>query len=388
MKIKPILLLTLVFAALSLASLACSVAIPQISEAPSVQEVSIEEAPSVVSEVEPTLSSSSGAAPVNPSLDLISQQEAFISLYQNVSPGVVSVLVASPQGSGQGTGFVIDKEGHIITNFHVVNGAEYIEIGFTSGLHAVAEVIGLDSDSDLAVLKVDISADELHPLKLGDSDAIQVGQIVIAIGNPFGLNSTMTTGIISGLGRTMDSLNQSPGGQPFSTGDLIQTDAAINPGNSGGPLLNLLGEVVGINRSIRTLNVNVDDEPINSGIGFAVSVNILRRVVPSLIANGKYDYPYVGISSPNEITLADAEALGLDRTTGVFISSIVPDGPADNAGLRQGDLIIGINDHEVLQFGDFLSYLFKDTAAGDTVLITLIRNGEELQIDLILGSRP
>jgi 2-alkenal reductase len=197
----------------------------------------------------------------------------------------------------------------------------------------------------------------------------------------------MTTGIVSGLGRTGNSLNPTGDGAFFASGDLIQTDAAINPGNSGGPLLNLNGEVVGINRSIQTFNVNAENEPVNSGVGFAVSVNILKRVVPSLIANGSYDYPYLGISSPTEISLELAQELGLDRTTGVLLSEVVADGPAEDAGLQIGDLIIAIDDFEVRTFGELISYLFTNASAGDTITMTFIRDGEEMQTDLTLGSR-
>ena len=155
-----------------------------------------------------------------------------------------------------------------------------------------------DLDSDLAVIKVKAPVEQLHPLSLGDSDNVKVGQTVVAIGNPFGLNNTMTMGIISAKGRTMDSLRQTEDGNFYTAGDMLQTDASINPGNSGGPLLNLNGEVIGLNRSIRTTVSNSDGEPVNSGIGFAVSVNMIKRVVPILIEKGSYDYPYLGISTP------------------------------------------------------------------------------------------
>jgi len=349
-------------------------------------ETAVIDAPAT-SRAVPTLESV-GQAPVGaPAVDLISQQNALISLYENVSPGVVSIRVLTDLGGGQGSGFVIDHEGHIVTNFHVVQGATEIEVAFTSGLIVRGVVIGTDDDSDLAIIKVEVPADSLHPIALGDSSTVKVGQIVVAIGNPFGLSSTMTTGIVSGLGRTGESLNPAEGGQFFASGDLIQTDAAINPGNSGGPLLNLSGEVIGINRSIRTFNVNADDEPLNSGVGFAVSVNILKRVIPSLILNGFYEYPYLGISS-REIDLAASEQLGLGRTTGVLIVGLVPDAPADLAGLQLGDVIIAFNDQELRDFGELISYLFTQTAPGDAIIVTFIRDGEEMQTELVVGSRP
>lgn len=334
----------------------------------------------------PTLESV--APEISLSADLISQQDALISLYEAVSPGVVSIYVETEQSIGQGTGFVIDSDGHIVTNYHVVQDATYLEVAFSSGLKAVAVVVGLDTDSDLAIIKVDVGSEHLRPLALGDSEQLQVGEIVVAIGNPFGLSGSMTTGIVSSLGRSLDSLNASPGGQLFTAGDLIQTDAAINPGNSGGPLLNMRGEVVGVNRAIRTFNFNEDGDTLNSGIGFAVSVNIVKRVAPSLIANGHYDYPYLGLSSVSNLTLLDAEELGLDRTSGVFITEVAVDGPSDLAGLLVRDTIIAVDGRELRGFDEMISYLFIHTSPGDTIQFIVLRNGEEITVDLVLGARP
>ncbi len=379
--------LLLTIAIISLSTAACLGSLGDLfapSETPEATEVI--DAPGA-SEPVPTLVSAGQAPAGLPVVDLISQQDALISLYEIVSPGVVSIRVLTDLGGGQGSGFVIDHEGHIVTNFHVVQGATEIEVAFTSGLIVRGEVIGTDDDSDLAIIKVDVPADSLHPVALGDSSIVKVGQIVVAIGNPFGLSSTMTTGIVSGLGRVGESMNPAEGGQFFASGDLIQTDAAINPGNSGGPLLNLNGEVIGINRSIRTFNVNADDEPVNSGVGFAVSVNILKRVIPSLILNGFYDYPYLGISS-QELNLAVSEELGLGRTTGILIVNLAPDAPAELAGLQLGDVIIAFNDQELRDFGELISYLFTQTAPGDTITVTFIRDGEQQQTELVVGARP
>ncbi len=368
--------------ALLLSALACSTDLPfdNLFSTPS-SESAVE-----VGESLPTLESAISSVSI--SSDLISQQDALISLYELVSPGVVSIFAASPQGSGQGSGFVIDQEGHIVTNFHVVEGATYLEVSFSSGLKSTAEIIGVDTDSDLAVLKVDIPPEDLSPLALGSSDALRVGQIVIAIGNPYGLSASMSTGIVSSLGRSLDSLNQAESGQFFTAGDIIQTDAAINPGNSGGPLLNLKGEVIGINRAIRTFNFNDEGDSLNSGIGFAVSVDILKRVAPSLIATGSYEYPYLGLSSINALTLADAEQLGLDRTNGVYITEIANDGPAAEAGFLVGDMILEVDGLAVADFNAMISYLFVNTSPGERINFLVLRDNLEFNIDLILGARP
>ena len=336
---------------------------------------------------QPTLSSS-GSSDFDSNVEILSQQDALIALYENVNPGVVALFVVGDLGAGAGTGFVIDLDGHIVTNYHVVEDATDIQVTFPTGIKTRAEVVGIDTDSDLAVVKVEVDPAELHPLTLGDSDQLKVGQIVVAIGNPFGFSGTMTTGIVSGLGRSLSGLNASPTGQFFSAGDIIQTDAAINPGNSGGPLLNLNGEVIGINRAIQTFNQNSENEPINSGIGFAVSVNILKRVVPSLIADGFYNYPYLGISSPEEISLSAAEQLGLEKAVGVLIGSVTEGGPANTAGLKVGDVILALNGQDVLNFGDLISYLFTKTAPGDIVEFTVWREGETLVIPVEIGARP
>jgi 2-alkenal reductase len=271
--------------------------------------------------------SDQSSAPVN--VGAPQNQETLVALFQSVNPGVVAIKTVGEQAGSLGSGFVYDTKGNIVTNYHVVEGSTQLEVDFTSGFKTYGTVIGTDLDSDLAVIKVDAPAAELHPLTLGDSDALQVGQTVIAIGNPFGLSSTMTVGIVSALGRTLDSLHSTSGGGFFTAGDIIQTDAAINPGNSGGPLFNLNGEVVGINRAIRTVNSTDTGEPLNSGIGFAVSSNIVKRVAPSLIKVGRYDYPYLGVSSMDELSLPVIEALGLKSQVGAYVTSVVAGGPSD-----------------------------------------------------------
>jgi 2-alkenal reductase len=211
----------------------------------------------------------------------------------------------------------------------------------------------------------------------------------------------MTVGIVSSMGRTLESLRQSSSGAYFTAGGIIQTDAAINPGNSGGPLLNLQGEVIGVNRTIETTNFTATGEPTNSGIGFAISSNIIQRVVPYLIADGKYDYPYLGISSTEVISLLQAEALGLPQTTGVYVHVVTPGSPADKAGLRGGtrltdisglsaggDLLIAIDGQELQTFSDMLNYLFANKSPGDKVVFTVLRDEKTIEVELTLDKRP
>ncbi len=320
-----------------------------------------------------------------PAPDLVSQQDRLVALYESVSPGVVSIRT----GGGQGSGFVVDSNGHVVTNFHVVQDALSIEVNFPSGYKTRGDVIGTDPDSDLAVIQVDAPLEELHPLVLGDSSQARVGQTVVAIGNPFGLDGTMTVGIISALGRTLDSLREAPNSNQFFTaGDIIQTDAAINPGNSGGPLLNLNGEVVGVNRAIRTENFDVTGSPLNTGIGFAIPVNIVKRVVPHLIEQGFYSYPYLGVTSISELSLAVQEQLGLPQATGAYVSEVAPGGPADRGGLRSGDLIVRIDGQPVHVFGDLLSYLLTQKSPGDSVVLEVLRGDQQLELTVVLGERP
>jgi S1-C subfamily serine protease len=333
--------------------------------------------------------------------DINQQQETLVALYEKVMPGVVSLRVITDSGGSTGSGFVYDKQGHIITNYHVIQGAKEVEVDFPSGYKTFGTIVGTDLDSDLAVILADAPESELYPLPLGDSDTLKVGQTVVAIGNPFGLNGTMTTGIVSALGRTLESVRSAPDGGFFTAGAIIQTDAAINPGNSGGPLFNLKGEVIGVNRAIRTANFTGGGEPLNSGIGFAVSINIVKRVVPELIRSGKYDYPYVGISSRSDLSLFEIEALKLPRQTGAYIVSVQPNSPAAKAGLRGGnietsipgvlaggDLIVAVDGRPIHGFDDFLSYLIINKSPGDTIVLTIIRDGQEKDVSLVLDKRP
>jgi len=319
------------------------------------------------------------------------------SLYQSVIPGVVSIRT----DTGEGSGFVFDTDGHIVTNQHVIDGANTVEISFSSVFKAFGTVIGSDSDADLTVINVDAPTEQIHPLAIGDSDSLQVGQPVVAIGNPFGLSGTMTLGIISGLGRSQLSSQSSTGGF-FSTADIIQTDAAINPGNSGGPLFNMNGEVVGINQSIRTNSFNeVSGNAVNSGVGFSVSINLVKKVVPVLIRDGKYEYPYLGIYSSSDLSLSEMEALGLETYTGAYVLDITSGGPADQAGIRAGDtptrlqnlnaggdLIVAFDGKPVTSFEELLSYLITTKSPGDTVVLTVLRDGQSMDITVTLSARP
>ncbi|GAB4540629.1 MAG: trypsin-like peptidase domain-containing protein [Anaerolineales bacterium] len=327
----------------------------------------------------------------------LTDQERLVALYEAVNPGVVAIFT----DQGQGSGFVYDAQGNILTNYHVIENAKTVEVRFTSGYMVYGKVIGTDLDSDLAIVKVEAPANELHPLPLGDSNQLKVGQTVIAIGNPFGLESTMTVGIVSALGRTLESIHATPDGRPFTAGDIIQTDAAINPGNSGGPLFNINGEVVGINRAIRTESATVTGQPTNSGIGFAVSINMAKRVAPLLISTGKYDYPYLGVASMDSLSLEAISALGLKSYTGAYVTEVVKGGPADQAGVQAGsqatkinglmaggDLIVGIDGKEIRTFDDLIAYLITNKGPGDQVVLTVLRGDAKQDITVTLDKRP
>lgn len=349
----------------------------------------------------PALTTASPVSSQPGTVQLITESD-LAALYDRVNPGVVSIIVTTSDASGSGSGFVYDKEGHILTNYHVVEGAETIEVDFTDGNKVYADLIASDLDSDLAVIRVNVPEEELIPLPLGDSNTLKVGDQVVAIGNPFRLSSSMTLGIISAKGRMLDSIRTSADNSPFSAGDLIQTDASINPGNSGGPLLNMAGEVVGINRAIRTTGTTASGDPVNSGIGFSVSINIVKRVVPFLIRYGYYDYPFMGITSSSlDFTLSEWKSLGIDQTYGAYLTGITSGGPADLAGLRAGtvttdipgllaggDLIQAVDGQTVYVYGDLVTYIMTNKSPGETINLTIIRNGQSMEVPLTLGKRP
>lgn len=303
----------------------------------------------------------------------------------------------------QGSGFVYDKEGHIITNNHVVADATRITVIFSDDTEAEAEIVGTDPGSDLAVIKVDVDPDHLKPVVIGDSDSLQVGQLVAAIGNPFGLTGSMSTGIISGLGRTLPGGATSPSGVAFNIPDIIQTDTAINPGNSGGPLLNLSGEVIGVNTAIQTNGTTFGTTPSFGGISYVVPSNILTQVVPQLIENGEISYPWLGISGT---TLTDDLATAMDlpvEQNGVLVYEVIEDGPAAEAGLQGsdeqttingfnaiigGDVITKMNDQVINNFDDLLTYIVRQTSVGQTVTLEIIRDGETQTVEVTLLARP
>ena len=308
----------------------------------------------------------------------------------------VEPVPPQPQG-GVGSGFVYDQEGHIITNNHVVANASRIIVTFADETEVDATLVGADPDSDLAVIKVDVASDRLVPVILGDSDSLKVGQFVVAIGNPFGLEGSMTTGIISGLGRILPAGSPTAAGPRFSIPEIIQTDAAVNPGNSGGPLLNMRGQVIGVNTAI--------ESPVRAfgGIGYAVPASTVAQIAPQLIANGRVEHPWLGISGTTlGRELAQAMELDPDQR-GVLVFAVQEDSPAADAGLQGsttpttidglpaqigGDVIVQIDDQPVADFDDLLTYIVRQTEVGETVTLTVLRDGEPQEVELTLEARP
>lgn len=347
------------------------------------QQAAAEAAAQATAEAEPVV------AVANEGMDE-SLQNSLIELYDTVNPSVVFILVSAGFGAGgSGSGFVYDSAGHVVTNNHVVEGASIIEVVFADGTRSRAEIVGTDVDSDLAVIRVDELPESAPPLPLSSIEQVDVGQFVIAIGNPFGEQGSMSLGIVSGLGRSLLSQRADETGIPlgFQLPQVIQTDAPINPGNSGGPLLNLDGEVVGVNSAIRT------ETGTNSGVGFSIPVDAVARIAPSLIANGVHEYPFMGVNL-GTLDIARARELGFDRTTGAYIAEVRVGTPAAQAGLqgpsatRSGDLIIQIDDRPINSFDDLNAYLVFNTTVGQTIDVLVIRDGEEIVVPLTLGARP
>jgi S1-C subfamily serine protease len=317
------------------------------------------------------------------------------SLYKDVAPGVVNISVLIERqgqtGAGAGSGFVLDDHGHIVTNNHVVADAELISVVYEDGFESEAEVVGVDSDSDLAVIKVDSPYENARPLPLGNSDQIKTGDWVVAIGNPFGNQSSMTLGIVSAVGRSIPT-----GVTPFNIPHAIQTDAAINPGNSGGPLLNLEGEVIGVNAQIATGGAGA-----SAGVGFALPSNLVRKVVPVLIDEGEYIWPWLGASG-NDVNLLLARANNLNTQRGAYLASVTEGGPAAKAGLQGssgetkidgvtvplgGDVVTEIDGAQVLTFSDLAAEV-ADHHPGDTVNLKVLRDGKQMEFKVALEPRP
>ena len=327
--------------------------------------------------------------------------ESVIRVYRDWRPSVVTVISSvvqpgfrsEPQPAGTGSGFIIDDQGHILTNNHVVEDANRLEITLASGMTVSAELVGRDPRFDLAVIKADIPRDQLRVMTLADSDQVQVGEQAIAIGNPYGLEGTVTTGIVSSRRPLVN--------EPNSEGILvnaIQTDASVNPGNSGGPLMNARGEVIGVNTVGR-----LTESRAPAGLNFAIPINNVKRVLPDLLSKGSYAHPFVGIGSA-DITPQIASELGLPVQEGLLIQSVEQGSGADRAGLRGGsgqprevgarrlavggDIVLAIDGQKVRRPEDFIAYLELNKKAGENVTLTVMRDGQQREIPITLGERP
>ena len=366
-----------------------------------------------------------GAVPSGASGDLLAAYQGTLeNIYSTVSPSVVNIHVVQkvagsgtitsqipgfpffnlPQGGQQapqqyqsalGSGFIWDQNGDIVTNNHVVNGADTIEVTFSDGTIVPATLVGTDPDSDLAVIKVNVASDKLQPVKIADSSSVKVGQLAIAIGEPFGLEGTMTTGIISAVGRSLPADQNST--QSYSIPDVIQTDAPINPGNSGGVLVDAQGQVVGVTSAIESPSGS------NAGIGFAIPSTIVNKVIPALIQDGKYEHTWLGISGTNLVPEL-ATAMNLDASQrGALVEEVMPNSPAEQAGLQGsnnqvtiqgqnaivgGDVITAIDNQPVVQMDDLIAYLADSTTVNQKVTLTILRNGKQQTLDVTLAARP
>ena len=323
-----------------------------------------------------------------------SKKLSLIEIFEKSEPGVVRVNVQRDEIvegiNGVGSGFVFDKKGHIITNAHVIDDANKVIVTFLDGRSYNAKIIGIDEFTDIAVIKVNADLSLLRPLLVGDSSNLKVGEIIAAIGNPFGLSGSMTSGIVSQLGRLL------PSGAGYSIPDIIQTDAAINPGNSGGPLLNMRGEVVGINTAIQS---NTGEF---TGVGFAVPSKTIAKIVPSLIENGEYKHPWIGISG-RDIDPDVAGVLNLKDAVGFLVVTVVKDSPAAKAGLIGsektitvdgiqyaigGDIILSVDGIEVRQIDDILIHLQRAKSIGDEMILEVLRDGRTTNVTVTLQERP
>jgi S1-C subfamily serine protease len=343
------------------------------------------------------------ATPVSAAEPANALEAQVVAVYDQAGPAVVNITSRAiaydffmqpvPQ-EGTGSGFLYDAEGHVVTNYHVVADAESVSVALTTGEVYPAAVVGTDPSNDLAVLRIE--AENLpNPIPLGDSDQLRVGQFVVAIGSPFRQEGTLTVGVISALGRVIES----PDGRFI--GEAIQTDAAINPGNSGGPLLDLQGRVIGVNSQI------ISPSQASAGIGFAVSADTVRRVIPQLIAQGRYPHPWLGVSSlPFDVEgarLLREAGMEVPVEQGLLVIEVVPGSSAAQAGIRGsdravrignarvplgGDIITAINGKPVADLQELTVYLETETQVGDKVEVTLIRDGQEMTVTVTLAERP
>lgn len=324
------------------------------------------------------------------------EERLITNLYERVSPAVVHItsrvttmnfFFGAVPSEGTGSGFIIDDEGHVLTNYHVIEGADSIVVTLSDESSVPATVVGTDRRNDLALLKIDVAREQLSPVELGSSEELRIGQRAIAIGNPFGLDRTLTTGVISALGRPLQTSDENV------IFNVVQTDAAINPGNSGGPLLDSRGRVIGVNTAIRQ-----DAE----GIGFAVPVDTVKRVVPAIIEQGYYPHPWLGFLG-YDITPALADALDLPVERGILVARLYRNGPAIEAGLRGaqeevivgnqrvlagGDIVVGIDDWQVDEWDDLSEYLELHTQVGDEVELHVVRDGRDLTLPMEVAEQP
>ena len=331
---------------------------------------------------------------VGETTSIYSKDLSLIEIFEKSEPGVVRVNIQRDEvadgGNGVGSGFVFDKKGHVITNAHVIDNAKRIIVTFLDGRSYNAELIGADEYTDIAVIKVNADLSLLRPLSIGDSSNLKVGEPIAAIGNPFGLSGSMTSGIVSQLGRLL------PSEVGYSIPDVIQTDAAINPGNSGGPLLNMRGEVVGINTAIQSATGEF------TGVGFAVPSQTVAKIVPTLIETGEYNHPWIGISG-RDIVPDLAKVLGLKDAVGFLVITVVEDSPASKAGLigsetavevdgvrylTGGDIILSVDGIEVRQIDDILIHLQRAKSVGDEMILEILRDGRTTNITITLQERP
>ena len=319
---------------------------------------------------------------------------SLIEIFEKSEPGVVRVNVQRGESEditgGIGSGFVFDKKGHIITNAHVVKNANKVVVTFLDGRSYNADIIGTDEYTDIAIIKVNADLTRLHPLSIGDSSNLKVGEQIAAIGNPFGLSGSMTSGIVSQLGRLL------PSGLGYQIPDVIQTDAAINPGNSGGPLLNMRGEIVGINTAIQSATGEF------TGVGFSIPSQTVAKIVPTLISDGEYKHPWIGIAG-RDIDPDMAKVLDLKDAIGFLVITVVEDSPAFHAGLIGsektidvdgisypvgGDIILSVDGKEVRKIDDILVHLQRTKSVGDEMVLEILRDGRTTNVTIVLGERP